>query len=105
MHKLTKILTAVTVSATLLAGTVPFISNAAPVMVQDTDTVETRFESSVPAVEEKPSARTDNLKGAVNLNSPGPSYAYSGKDGDITWTIDNYGVLTLTGNGHYSNVT
>ena len=67
MHKLTKILTAVTVSATLLAGTVPFISNAAPVMVQDTDTVETRFESSVPAVEEKPSARTDNLKGAVKL--------------------------------------
>ena len=66
MHKLTKILTAVTVSATLLAGTVPFISNAAPVMVQDTDTVETRFESSVPAVEEKPSARTDNLKGAVS---------------------------------------
>ncbi len=105
MHKLTKILTAVTVSATLLAGTVPFISNAAPVMVQDTDTVETRFESSVPAVEEKTSARTDNLKGAVNLNSPGPSYAYSGKDGDITWTIDNYGVLTLTGNGDYSNVT
>ncbi|HBA97921.1 MAG TPA: hypothetical protein DCZ23_07425, partial [Lachnospiraceae bacterium] len=32
-------------------------------------------------------------------------YMYKGTDGSITWTIDRNGVLTLSGNGDYSNVT
>ena len=45
--------------------------------------------------------KTANRRTALKGVNDTPSIVYSGKYGDIEWKIDEYGLLTVTGNGEY----
>lgn len=106
MRKLSRLLAAIILPAAILSSSVPYIAGASP--------VKTLGASGVP-VKERPAEEADIqckskeevLEQIDRINSlrRADNYVYKGTDGAITWTIDKYGVLTLTGNGDYSNVT
>ena len=104
MRKLSRLLTVVLLPAVLLPSSVPYIAGAS--------SVKTYEAYSVPANEKPAEKASIHSKDEVleqidriNQLRRADNYVYKGTDGAITWTIDRYGVLTLTGNGDYSNVT
>lgn len=104
MRKLSRLLTAVLLSATLLSSPAAYIAGASPVKKQDAASVQVKEK---PAIEADIHSKEEVLEQIDRINSlrSADNYVYKGTDGAITWTIDRYGVLTLTGNGDYSNVT
>ncbi len=108
MRKIFKLLTTVVLTASLLPSSVPYIAGASPVKTQES--AETL--ASTRQVQADAGNTTHTKEEILNqidkinsLRKATDNYTYKGTDGAITWTIDRYGVLTLTGNGDYSNVT